>query len=234
MELLKQCTKCQQCFPASPEHFHRDKTKTDGLMPQCKSCRKENAQRYYLENQESILQKNAEWKNNNPDKIAQQVKNWAANNPERRKKTQQEWIKANPHKNTVYMRKWRGTNREQYRKIDRKYRANNRERQRDLARKARANNRERYRNYSRNRNARKRHNGGILTVNDIQLQYVAQDGMCFWCSSPVEQTYHADHVIPLSRGGTNTPDNIVISCPFCNQSKSDKLPYTEWTPSNPL
>jgi 5-methylcytosine-specific restriction endonuclease McrA len=31
-------------------------------------------------------------------------------------------------------------------------------------------------------------------------------------------------VVPLSRGGTNGPENIVCSCPACNHKKSDKHP----------
>lgn len=37
-----------------------------------------------------------------------------------------------------------------------------------------------------------------------------------------------DHVVPLSRGGTNTPDNIVPCCLPCNSSKKDKL-LSEWS-----
>lgn len=55
----------------------------------------------------------------------------------------------------------------------------------------------------------------------------AQNGKCWWCGKDVGDTYHVDHLIPLARGGTNKPNNIVIACPFCNQSKHDKLPH-EW------
>lgn len=37
----------------------------------------------------------------------------------------------------------------------------------------------------------------------------------------------ADHVIPLSRGGTNDEDNLVACCLPCNSSKSDRL-LSEW------
>jgi 5-methylcytosine-specific restriction endonuclease McrA len=43
----------------------------------------------------------------------------------------------------------------------------------------------------------------------------------------VGDKYHVDHVVPLSRGGSDGPENIVISCPRCNCSKSSKLPE-EW------
>jgi 5-methylcytosine-specific restriction endonuclease McrA len=30
---------------------------------------------------------------------------------------------------------------------------------------------------------------------------------------------HLDHVVPLARGGTNTPENLVVSCDDCNARK---------------
>lgn len=40
-------------------------------------------------------------------------------------------------------------------------------------------------------------------------------------------TLCADHVIPLSRGGTNEESNLVCACLPCNSSKSDRLLW-EW------
>jgi len=75
--------------------------------------------------------------------------------------------------------------------------------------------------------ARKRGAEGTHTTNDVQRQYKAQKGRCYWCDIQVGDTYHVDHVIPLDRGGSDAPDNLVISCPFCNDSKGAKLPH-EW------
>ncbi len=68
---------------------------------------------------------------------------------------------------------------------------------------------------------------GQITAEDIRKQYKSQKGLCWWCSISVEGNYHVDHVIPLKRGGRNTPGNTVISCPPCNTRKRDKLPH-EW------
>lgn len=40
-------------------------------------------------------------------------------------------------------------------------------------------------------------------------------------------TLCADHVIPLSRGGTNDEGNLVCACLPCNSSKNDRL-LSEW------
>jgi 5-methylcytosine-specific restriction endonuclease McrA len=52
----------------------------------------------------------------------------------------------------------------------------------------------------------------------------ARDGwMCQYCGSRANLT--VDHVIPRSKGGTSTWDNIVASCAPCNRRKGDRLPH---------
>jgi 5-methylcytosine-specific restriction endonuclease McrA len=44
--------------------------------------------------------------------------------------------------------------------------------------------------------------------------------LCFYCGAklrPANRTL--DHKLPLSRGGTNTIDNVVPACRPCNQRK---------------
>lgn len=78
------------------------------------------------------------------------------------------------------------------------------------------------------RKARKLGAEGFHTVEDIKALYESQKGLCAYCSEPVGEEYHVDHVIPLSRGGGNGPDNLAIACPTCNRSKGAKL-LSEWT-----
>lgn len=60
---------------------------------------------------------------------------------------------------------------------------------------------------------------------DVRRQYAAQKGACYWCGATVGDKFDVDHVIPLSRGGSNGPDNIVVACPSCNRSRHNKLPH---------
>jgi hypothetical protein len=52
------------------------------------------------------------------------------------------------------------------------------------------------------------------------------DSTCHYCGDQGE-TMCADHVVPLSRGGTNERDNLVCCCIPCNSSKADRL-LSEW------
>jgi 5-methylcytosine-specific restriction enzyme A len=59
-------------------------------------------------------------------------------------------------------------------------------------------------------------------------QQKTSTGTCWYCGQKVG--YHnlsMDHVIPLSRGGRSTKDNLVPSCKECNNKKKSLLPV-EW------
>ena len=51
----------------------------------------------------------------------------------------------------------------------------------------------------------------------------ARDGhKCQYCGAAAE---NIDHVVPRSRGGTHTWDNVVAACRPCNAKKEDRLPH---------
>lgn len=83
------------------------------------------------------------------------------------------------------------------------------------------------------RRARLQNAGGSYTKEDIKRIYDSQNGKCLYCSIEVGNKYHIDHIVPLSRGGTNSPDNICIACIQCNLEKSYKL-LSEWKPDSAL
>jgi hypothetical protein len=50
--------------------------------------------------------------------------------------------------------------------------------------------------------------------------------LCEYCHASEQWQYvpfTVDHVIPLSRGGSDTLDNLALACFHCNRRKSDKL-----------
>jgi hypothetical protein len=53
-------------------------------------------------------------------------------------------------------------------------------------------------------------------------------GCCEYCRSQVRfamQPFSAEHILPRQQGGTNTLDNLALSCQGCNNHKYTK---TEW------
>jgi len=46
---------------------------------------------------------------------------------------------------------------------------------------------------------------------------------CFWCRNKIKTSdCHSDHIVPLSKNGTHTVENLCISCAACNVRKSAK------------
>lgn len=60
---------------------------------------------------------------------------------------------------------------------------------------------------------------------DLREQiYEASDKKCAICGKPLELSeITIDHIVPLSRGGSNEIDNYRILCYSCNQFKGDRL-----------
>lgn len=59
-------------------------------------------------------------------------------------------------------------------------------------------------------------------------QQKTSTGTCWYCGLQVGfKNLTMDHVIPLSRGGRSTKDNLVPCCKECNNKKKSSLPV-EW------
>src|SRR5260221_13355399 len=107
-----------------------------------------------------------------------------------------------------------------------RYRDTDPERTKNRLREYRVEHPEKYLTYNRNRRARKMAAPGTHTAQDIQAQFKRQKGKCYWCGDKLDK-YEVDHVVPLTRGGSNDPSKLVIACKPCNNSRHNKLPH-EW------
>ena len=77
---------------------------------------------------------------------------------------------------------------------------------------------------SRNRRARVRNADGSHTGDQILDLLGKQRNRCAACRKELTSRYHADHVVPLARGGSNDIRNIQLLCPTCNDSKGHSHP----------
>lgn len=80
----------------------------------------------------------------------------------------------------------------------------------------------------RTRRARAFNAPGTHTVDDVDaLRRDQRD--CLYCDVPLGGDSHVDHFVPLAKGGSNDPSNLVLACPTCNMRKHARLPW-EWMP----
>lgn len=73
---------------------------------------------------------------------------------------------------------------------------------------------------SRRRYARKRGAAGSLTANEWKTLCEYYENQCLRCGTEGKMT--VDHIVPLSKGGSNSIDNIQPLCGRCNRIKATK------------
>lgn len=254
----KICSQCLIEKPATTEYFTRTSSTQDGLHTKCKTCKAEQDRLYREGNQQKLAQSQKEHYERNKGRILERGKIYREQNKDKKAERDRRYYLANKNdlvaKNRAYRqakrreiaaqkRRYREANKDKIAERDRAYRRRNKERIEDYQRDWRERNKERVARYSRNWSARNKsaksaararrrallYNAeGYHTAGDIQRQYGIQKGRCYYCKVKLFSAYHIDHLVPLSRGGTNWPDNIVIACPSCNCKKNNKLPH-EWS-----
>jgi 5-methylcytosine-specific restriction endonuclease McrA len=198
----KTCSVCGDLLPNTREYFVY--SKRDGLASKCKICRnKERRERYendakYCETEKS------------------RVREWNKSHPETTKLMSKRYYSAHKEEAIERTRQWREDNPERYKEQN----AGRWDRYKNDPEIVMA-----YRAATNNYRAKKRNNGGTATAEEIQERIEEQGYMCFYCSHPLEDDYHIDHFVPVSRGGGSEIENLVASCPSCNLSKGDKDPH---------
>ncbi len=122
------------------------------------------------------------------------------------------WFKRgtrDPVKNSVNAKNWRKNNRKHINEYQREYAHKN-----PLFRRIRF----------QKRKARKLLAGGSFNKRDIDFLLKSQKNRCISCPESLKRGYHIDHIIPLSKGGSNDRKNIQLLCQPCNNQKYNKDP----------
>lgn len=81
------------------------------------------------------------------------------------------------------------------------------------------------------RRARLANVGGSFTATEWQDKLAEYDGKCAYCSCAGKMT--RQHVVPISKGGSNSIENIVPACLGCNLSIGAKIVYPPGWKSSP-
>lgn len=64
--------------------------------------------------------------------------------------------------------------------------------------------------------------GDLNVLNALKTVIRRKDMVCKGCNIYGKCT--VDHIIPISKGGNNSKDNLQILCALCNSIKSNKIP----------
>lgn len=222
---LKRCSICGLEFPATTEFFYRNH---NGLRADCKNCRRAYDKRRYDRVRDHRLLQMRQWYAENRDYKLEQSRLWHEANKEYRRLYKKEWYATHRNYALEYMRNYRVLNLDEVRARNRDWHYQNLHRSRKSHQEWYKANPERRRVYSARRRSRIKASGEQFNAIDVLVQFKSQKGLCWWCEKPLDpDNYHIDHRVPISKGGGNSAGQIVISCPTCNLSKKDKMPW-EW------
>lgn len=200
---MKLCPRCQQTIGA--ECFAKNRSNADGLQNYCRSC---------------STQIHAEWRAKHRDIDRKHSALWRKNNPEKVRAGMERYYKEHPGQHYQDTKRWRAEHPEAKREQGARYYAKHKEQVTERTTAYRAQRAKQYYRYGANYRARKRGAGGQFSHSEWEG---VRDywGRCLCCGR-VNVPLEADHIVPVSQGGSNSIDNIQPLCRSCNAKKNAK------------
>lgn len=159
-----------------------------------------------------------QWRINYPERHQDNQLRWRAANKERKAISDRHWYELNIEKKKTYDKIYNKDNRDKKYLQNKKWAEENREKSRAIKKKYSDSNRLKWRLYCHNR----RNNTKEKII--IELIKNWDTKICGICNKPIEDKFHIDHIIPISRGGKHNAKNLQLSHPTCNLRKNNKLP----------
>lgn len=167
------------------------------------------------------------------EELRQRARDWYTQNTDRAKQTLRSYYDSHRDQITEYGKRYREANAD--RVAASKKTPDYRQYKSDYDARYRVENHDKVFANKRTRRARQVGAVGRFTADDVAALYTKQRGKCAnrACRVSIASGYHVDHVNPLSRGGTNWPENLQLLCPPCNLRKQAKTPE-QWAAENGL
>lgn len=154
-----------------------------------------------------------QYRESNRDRLREETAQWSMDNPD----YQLQYRIDNVDKRKEYNVKWHINNLEHARKKSKQWKQNNPDK---------------VRQYKTDRRARLAKAEGTHTRKEMKIIYEHQQGICLDCGEWFSfKDITEDHIKPLSKGGSDWPQNIQLLCGPCNYRKGMKeIDYRDTKP----
>lgn len=141
----------------------------------------------------------------------------------------QKWITENPEKRNKIRRKNYLENKERYNQISADWSKVNRDKCNEANKRWKNKDPENAKavrvRYGNKRRVWKENTESRVTTKQINELIKNSNNICFWCDQEIPNNkMHIDHIYPLSKGGKDEINNLVVSCESCNKHKANKDP----------
>lgn len=176
----------------------------------CKPCVSKYMAEYRAKNAEKIRLSHQQEYQKNKERYAEYGRKWKERNPEKYKAMQAKSAAKRRKQAAAYEAEWRKENKEKCAEKAKRWRRNHPEYSNRIN--------------EQNRRERKKNNGGVLSKEISKKLLELQKGKCAACRASLDDGFHIDHIMPLSKGGEHADNNVQLLCPFCNVSKHNKHP----------
>lgn len=210
---LKRCGKCKVTYPLTCKFFPLSNP------TKCRVCSKLASRQWrqknlararqfdrdrYGQRQEEMVEYGRRYRKENAEAISKSRRLKREEDPESYRAKRRAYREENAEAIKAYRQKNKD-------KIDAYFRAHYRD------------NKDYYAEKDRRRRAQKRGNGyEPYGKADIFDMWYEQNGLCYYCQTPLFASYDIEHMLPISRGGRDALDNICLSCKPCNWAKRSK------------
>lgn len=174
---------------------------------------KEYFRKYNQEHRKQRSEQNAAWRQLHHEEVLAKKKQWYIEHPGYNAANSRQWRTEHPDYGTIYHHKWREDNPEKQKAAV--------ARQNERIKQRRKTNPEEIRVKGRMYSYRHRALGK-LKAEDIAYIATRDNWKCGICGRRVSRTsFSIDHILPVSRGGTNARENLQLAHLRCNHRKSN-------------
>ena len=166
----------------------------------------------------------AKYRATHAEEIAAAKKRCMAKKPTQYREAMREYYYANWEQRRAAAKAWTEKNKDKKKATDRAWYEQNRDRVAANSRAWGKRNPDKRKAIAVANRAARENAPGVCTAAQLRSRVAFYGNRCAYCGGPYE---HLDHVIPVSRGGSNWPANLRPACAKCNGMKHSKK-LQEW------
>lgn len=215
----KKCKKCGEVKDVLK--FPKEQRNLCGYAGTCKECEEARKRAAYFANKQMCNARSKEWSVNNKEKVVNYRKDYREKNSDKLIQESAKWREDNKEAVKESSRKYRDKNKNKIAAAFLLWMNANKEKYIEAKKTWAKNNQDKILEYSRNRRALVKGSAGKIT-NSEWLDVCNKYGNKCLCCGKADTKLTLDHVIPLSKGGGNSIENVQPLCFSCNSKKGTK------------